>query len=214
MQAPTPLETYWCPFCEKGIYKSQGNLNNHIEQHHEPQVLRHCHDCKKAWNTSLGRTRHIRKAVCSSRNFESTKHPERKILYACGICAFVCDDFSLRQEHLFNHQRTETPRSAWTMDNMLRGLLSHPSIAGHWNALLGEKFPLAAPLQPLSWDWNDQRTTDSMRALEYWQPGTDVLRLILEGVAETALPAVNEDYNLSIETDLDAFTYQLDQEYG
>ncbi|KAL0258795.1 hypothetical protein SLS55_006299 [Diplodia seriata] len=165
-----PPAVYWCPFCQDKLYKSKGNLNNHVMQDHEPQKQHYCHGCNRSWNIALGCTRHLRKSSCSSSNLETRHHESKKTLYACGICVRVFDDFSLRQDHLFAHQQEGAQRASWSMDNVMRSLLSYPSIADRWRAAVQRKsnnsMDVNSQWQP-RWDWGNPQTGEVVTALEH-----------------------------------------------
>lgn len=158
---------HWCPFCEEKPYKSKGNLSNHMEQNHEPQTLRICLECCGNWNTDLGRSRHVRRVGCSGRQFESARHEMRKGLYGCGRCARLFDDFGIRQDHLFNHQQSGVPKAAWSMDNVMRALLSHHSISGAWTDSCQTGSIQLDHLEDLHWDWTKATAVEVLTALEH-----------------------------------------------
>ncbi|KAF9634094.1 hypothetical protein BFW01_g4989 [Lasiodiplodia theobromae] len=116
---------------------------------------------------------------------------DKKSLYPCGICEDVFDNFDLRQEHLFNHQQSGMSKDTWTKNTMMRGLLTHASVANAWNLFAIQNIP-HLDTQSLSWNWSDGRAVNAMEALEYKRYGNDQqLRDILNDVLAT-LNAVNE----------------------
>ncbi|KAF4544563.1 uncharacterized protein LTHEOB_6133 [Lasiodiplodia theobromae] len=112
-------------------------------------------------------------------------YPDKKSLYACGICEAVFDDFALRQEHLLNHQQSGMSKDAWTKDTTMHSLLSYPSISATWNLLVSQTVPYLNP-GTLSWNWSNCRATGAMEALEHKRfNNNQELRGILDDVLGT-----------------------------
>lgn len=207
-----PSGTYWCPFCDGKSYKSKGNLNNHVEQHHEPQKHHFCNECNGSWATALGCTRHIRKSSCSGCHIETRHHELKKRLYACGVCTRVFDDFGLRQDHLFIHQQSGVGKTSWDMDNVMLGLLSYPSIIGPWKTTIQRKYNNYPNLQwQPRWDWSDSRAGKALAALEYMRFNNhedldrvlDIVISTLTPASEQQLHGVSHDAQPDLHTDVD-----------
>ncbi|KAF4544555.1 uncharacterized protein LTHEOB_6125 [Lasiodiplodia theobromae] len=203
---------HWCPFCGVKLYKSKGNLNNHIEQHHEPQKHYHCNECNGSWTTALGYSRHTKKVGCSGCHLETRHHESKKSLYACGVCARAFDDFGLRQDHLFTHQQSGVGKASWDMNNVMLGLLSHSSIVGPWNAAVQRKsnnYP--SPQWQPRWDWSNPQAGEALAALEHMRFDNrgDLDRILdnvmsaLTSASEQQLHGTGYDALLNIDTEMD-----------